>query len=125
MSKLHWHPKTGEAKVFGEDETPPADWLDHHPNDPAHAAPEPAPEPAPKKPGKGEPKASEGDDAAMTKAELTAALKAGGVMFPASATLAELNDLLVNALREALTIRGAEYSEQDGPRKLLALVSAE
>lgn len=106
MSKMFWHPKTGEPKVFADNETQPPDWLDFHPRDPGKEAPKPP-----------------FGDTPMTKAELADALKAGGITYPSDATAATMSELLVTALRANLDQRQIAYDPQDGARKLLTIAS--
>jgi hypothetical protein len=96
MTKMLWNAATGEAQVFANDENPGPDWLDHHPEDPAHASEAPAGKPAKVK--------------QMTKAELAAALTSGGIAFDPSAKVAELDALLGEKLRAALTANGTEFA---------------
>jgi hypothetical protein len=105
---MHWHPTTGEPKIFHDHETVPGDWLDYHPADVAKA-PAQTQAPSGEKP--------------MTKAELTEALKAGGIQFNTSDTAAVLAEKLVAALRTVLDIHKVPYDQNDGPRKLLSMVS--
>lgn len=104
MTKLRWHPTTGESKVYGDDETPPDGWLDFHPADPAKAPPKPP-------------------EIGMTKAEMTDALKAGGIAAPATATAAELAGLLTTALVNNLTMRKIDFPADATVKELFDLAS--
>lgn len=104
MTKLRWHPTTGEPQVFKDDETPPDGWLTYHPADPEKAPPKPP-------------------EIGMTKAEMIEALKGGGIAPPATATAAELAGLLTTALVSNLTMRKIEYPADATVKELFDLAS--
>ena len=111
--QMRWNPETGEAQVFAKDADVPEGWLDHHPADPAYAAPDEEAASQNKTP---KPKP-------MTKGELTAALKSGGIEFDNDAKVAELDALLHGKLREVLTARGAQIADTATTRELWEAVS--
>lgn len=104
MTKLRWHPTTGESKVLGDDETAPDGWLDYHPADPAKAPPKPP-------------------EIGMTKAEMTEALKAGGITPPTTATAAELAEMLTVALINNLNARNISHANGATVKELFDLAS--
>lgn len=110
MPKMRWNPETGESKVFATVEDVPEGWLDHHPEDPAYA----------------DATAEKATPAAkgLSKSETIAALKQGGVTHDPKATLPELTELLVTALRGALDAKGVEYTPEATARELLILVAS-
>lgn len=120
MSKMRWNPETGDAVVFADDETPPANFLPCHPDDPARDAKVAlAALPAPKEPERDDADVSGG----LTKAEIADALTAGGVEFDAAARKAVLADHLITALKRVLTGRGVAYEENETAKALLDKVT--
>lgn len=109
MPQMHWDPATGLPVVFGDDEVPPAHFLPHHPDDAERLKEKLPPEPEPIK--------------ALTKVEVTDALKAGGIEFDKTAKLADLTALLVTNLKAALAAADKPFSDDDAPRTLLEIVT--
>lgn len=60
------------------------------------------------------------DDGTMTRAEIMAALKGGGVDFKVTAKTDELHDLLKGKVMEVLTQRNIEFDADADARTLLA-----
>lgn len=79
MSRLHWHPKTGEVKEFADSAETPPGWLDHHPADPAYL---------------GTDEDDDGPGGNLSKREVIDALTEAGVQFNARDNLATLTELL-------------------------------
>lgn len=116
--KMLWHPETGESRIFNGNETPPADWLDHHPADENHDAVEKvagvkdALEPAAV------------DVLPMTRAEIRIALEDAGIAYAKNAKAATLYDLLLTSLRAHLTAENIEFALDATAPELLKLVAS-
>lgn len=108
MPKMHWDPETKLPVIFGDEETPPAHFLPHHPDDFEKLKPVDA-EPDKVK--------------ALTRAEVTAALASGGIEFEKGAKLPDLTELLVESLKKALANANRPFSDDDAPRTLLDKVT--
>lgn len=106
MSRMHWHPITGEMQVFGDDETEPEGWLDTHPENPRLGGSVPGREP----------------EKAMTREEIIAALNAGQIQFKVSTSATELQKQLRVALLAALEQHNIPDVEKLTTRQLLAEV---
>lgn len=122
MTKFHawrYDPKTGEGRVFDNEDDVPKGWVDRVPEEGdepakvAKAAKEPV---AGKAPKPEEPKP-------MTRQELMAALKGGGVTFSATAKNEDLHDLLKGKVMEVLAQRQIAFNADADVRDLLALIA--
>lgn len=120
MTRMHWHPKTGEMKVFEDDETQPAGWLDTHPDQLAlregkTASAKPAASAA-----------AAADPNALTRPEVMAALKAGEIEFKVNESTVALTGKLTDALVLVLEERGEEPDAvaSMSVREMLAAVGA-
>lgn len=115
--KMRWHPTSGESRTFHDGETPPADWLDHHPDDPRHAKVEKQPDP--------KAKAQTGDAVVlpMTRDEIKAALDKAEIAYAKNAKDQTLYDLLLTSLRQYLAGQNVEFADTDDAPALLKLVS--
>lgn len=132
--KMRWNPETGEPSLFASDDEVPEGWLDYHPSDPDKATVAPPARKAsaakedPKPQGldvenlKNEQKEEDDDSEPLTRAEVVAALTAGGVKFDNHAKAAVLTGVLVQALKEALASNNVAFDENATPRALLKLV---
>lgn len=109
MPKMRWHPETGENTIFGDDETPPEDYLDYHPADAAQLKAKAPPAAPPIKP--------------LTKGEVTEALALGNIEFDKNAKIGALTELLVASLKAALAAADKPYADDMAPRTLLELVT--
>ncbi len=103
MARLLWHIKTGEAKEFGDDEIAPPEYIDFHPQDPARTPPEDQTRP-------------------LTRAEVVAALKAGGITYDNNVGVAALTEQLTVEVKRVLTEQGIEFTDLDPLRLLLSKV---
>lgn len=133
--RMFWHPKTGEPVTIAIGAAPPPGYLDHHPADPdpdkgagsvlVEKAPVVPPEKAAKVPKAPAPyKLAPVGDEPMTRDELAAALKSGGIGYDVEAPDDALAATLVTALQQHLASTGVEFEPADGPRKLLTLAGA-
>lgn len=102
--QMFWHPDTGESRIFSGSETPPADWLDHHPADENHAV-------------------IARYDPPMTRAEIRAALEDAGIAYAKNAKDVTLYDLLLTSLRQHLTMEKIEFPPNAAAPELLKLVA--
>jgi hypothetical protein len=109
MTKMLWNAKTGEAQVFADNDTPPAGFIDHHPAD-VEKGGKPAKDPA------------SPAEKPLTKAEIVAALEAGGVEFDKGAKADVLGKQLHDALVAALTASNTAMTGEESTRELLAMV---
>lgn len=103
-----WNQKTGESRVFERAEDVPAGYLDHYPTDAEKAE---APEPA-------SPNALP-----MTREEIIAALKQGGIKFKGNASAAVLYAQLTDAVHFALTEAKVEFNPESPTPDLLKLLA--
>lgn len=81
-----WNRETGENKIFNAAGDVPEGWLNHHPKDPD--------------PTKSDPKLA---TILMSRQEVVDALKNGGIPFAKNAPHAQLYDLLLIGVKDALT----------------------
>lgn len=107
MSRMHWHPKTGEMKVFEDSEKEPEGWLDHHPDADKAAEEEVT----------GAPTGN------LSKKEVMDALTTAGLQFNSRDNLATLTAQLEEAVNDALTSMQITVSEGASLRDRLALVT--
>lgn len=105
---MRWHPETGENRIFNSAAEVPDGWQDRHPADTADAKPAPPPTANP---------------LPMSKAEVKAALTAGGIAFEPRLGHKALYEILVVSLKEHLTAAGIEFPADATAPQLLALVS--
>ncbi len=100
---IKWHPKTGEHKVFEDDELAPPDWLPYHPDDTD--------------------KGGEGVEVVAPKPytvkEVQELLTEGGVQFDSKMKLADLTTLLDQSVKAALIARGVHFDEAEPTRDLV------
>lgn len=109
-----YNPKTGEGRQFDSADDVPNGWVDRVPEDGDD-------EPAPKaKPAKADKPATPADDGAMSRQEMIAALKGGGVEFKATMKNEELHDLLKGKVMEVLAQRNIPFDADANVRDLLA-----
>lgn len=118
MSRHHWDPKTGEMRIFEDDEKEPAGWLDTHPDnlklrggDPYAAKTTPAATAAPA--------------LSMTRAEIIAALKGGEIKFNPTASAVALHDVLRNALVAVFAERKIPVTDDLTTKDMLDIVAGE
>ena len=102
---MAWDPETGDAQVYNHPSEVPEGFLDAHPNHPKFK-PAPAAEPG----------------SEMTRAEVIAALKSGGVSFNPAAKQAVLYELLTVAVKKALDATKVKYDPALPTKQLLALL---
>jgi hypothetical protein len=108
-----WDPETGEQKVFDSPEAREAEgWLDHHPLDEDKGGA-----------GPGGGADDESDD--LTRDEIVAALKEGGIKHNARAATLTLLSTLDSSLRVALKAKGIAFEDATPTRDLLALIKGQ
>lgn len=118
-TKRLWHPTSGESRVFHDHETPSADWLDHHPNDPNADKVDSTVK-----------RDAEADAIVranagklpMTRDEIKSALDAAEIPYAPNAKDKTLYDLLVKSLVAHLTENNIPFPEDADAKQLLALV---
>lgn len=116
-SYMRWHPTTGEPTIFNDLAEIPEGHLDHHPNDPAHAASKATPAPKmaiaekPKEPA-----------LALTRKEIRMALGEGGIAYDKNAPTKDLYDLLDKNLRAVLTEMEVPFDAAADAKTLLGLL---
>jgi ABC-type nitrate/sulfonate/bicarbonate transport system substrate-binding protein len=126
MAKRLWHRHTGEAQNFADHIDAGDDWITHHPHDTARMAAKKPPKPRETDlrehddERKGEER--KGEEPPLTRAEIMAALREGGITYDARTTTVTLTETLDKALREVLAARGATASPAATTRELLAAV---
>lgn len=121
--KMLWHPDTGESRIFSGSETPPADWLDHHPADGNHVGAEEMPDTLHTKAAAAAKLAPADDALPMTRAEIRIALEDAGIAYAKNAKDATLYDLLLTSLRAHLTAENIEFPPNAAAPELLKLVA--
>jgi hypothetical protein len=116
---MHWHPKTGEMKIFADDEKEPSGWLDTHPDQLALREATGAVKTT-------KPSAPAGDPDALTRPEVMAALKTGQIEFKMNESTVALTGKLTDALVAVLQEQGAEPDAiaAMSVRDMLAVVGA-
>lgn len=114
MSRMHWHPVTGECRTFADDENEPDGWLDTHPLNPNLTGSESD------EGGSGQ-KTVEAERP-MNRSEVVAALKAGEIAFDNKATAVALQQLLRDELLVALRARDVQGIDTMTTRELLIAV---
>lgn len=144
MVKRMWHKKTGEPKVFGNDETPSSDYIDHHPNDSRFTttaddkskadekakaaaakakaeadAKAKAHEEAKAKAAEDEAKAKEEKPALMPREDLILALNEGKIPFDDSADDETLDKVLNESLVQAFASLELTVADDDTTQSLL------
>lgn len=118
MTKFHawrYDPVTGEGRIFDNEDDVPAGWVDRVPEVGDEA---PAPKAARAKAAPATAPAT--DDKAMTRAEIIAALKGGGVEFKVTEKTEVLADMLKSKVVEVLTQRQIAFDADAPTRDLLA-----
>lgn len=120
MTRMHWHPKSGEMKIFEDDEKEPEGWLSTHPSNLAAFT---GTADKPKATAATKPAA---DPAALTRPEIIAALKAGSIDFKITASTVALLGTLTDALVAALKEQGVDPDAiaDMSPREMLTAVGA-
>lgn len=111
---LKWDHATGEARRFDAAEEVPDGWLDRPVDPNAPPAPSPAPTPAPTPAVQ-----------AMARAEMKAALDAGGISYAKNAPDKTLYELLLASLKDHLAAAAVEFDPDADAPALLALVKAQ
>ena len=122
MSKFHaWYydPKTGEGRIFDDPADVPEGWVDRVP-EPGSEAPAPAKAAKAAAPAAASPAKAGAEPKGMTRTEIMAALKGGGVEFKATSKTEELHDLLKGKVMEVLAQRNIEFDADADVRDLLA-----
>lgn len=117
MTRMHWHPKTGDMKVFEDDEKEPDGWLSYHPDsstarsaDASAGAKVTTPAPA---------------ALSMTRAEIIAALKVGEIPFNANGSAVALHGVLRTALEAVFAERKITVTDDLTTRDMLDIVAGE
>lgn len=108
MPRMHWHPKTGEMRIIGDEFEAPDGWLDHHPDDPAHQASAP-------------PKKRRDDD--LSREEVIDYLKSGGIAFKLDVPDDQLRSTLRDAFIAVLKARKVAAQPDATLRDLAKLVT--
>lgn len=98
-----YDPSTGEGRVFEDEAAVPKGWLDH-----VSLVPQ-----------------VERSVDPMSRAEIVAALEAGGVSFAAKAKTGDLYELLASSLKAALKEAGIAHAEGATARDMLTLLQGE
>lgn len=122
MSKLLWHAETGEPRVFGDDHEVPENYLDYHPADKAKAEAPKSDDSIVNKGGKSD--SNKPKDNVLTRAEVAAALEAGGLAYDPRASVVVLTEQLVTSLKDFLGKAGVAFAEDESPRALLVKLEA-
>ena len=112
MSRIHWHPKTGEPRIFEDDEQEPEGWLNYHPKDRA-------------KTGAADDEDDDGPGGNLSKREVMDALQSAGINFSSRDNLATLTAQLEQAVNDALAGMQISVTEGMSLRDRLALVEGQ
>jgi hypothetical protein len=105
---MAWHPETGESHVYPSEANVPVGHLPHHPKDASKAMPVKAKDAA--------------DQTNMTRAEIAAALTAGGVSFNPNAKHKELASVLREAVIKAITDAEVMFDPDLSTKQLMELL---
>lgn len=104
---MAWHPQNGESQIFNHPSEVPEGWLDTHPSN---------------KPKAEKPAAGGKVELGMSKAEIVAALTAGGVEHDPKAKASDLHDVLRGAVEKVLAEAKIPYSPEAPTKELLTLL---
>ena len=97
-----WHPETGERKLCKSPEDVPEGYLDHHPANPLYTDEKASV----KEPGPAKDPAPADEVGGMSRAEIVAALKEGGVKFTPNTGTPKLAKILEAEVDNALSAMG-------------------
>ena len=107
----YYDPATKQGQVFNSADEVPEGWVDRLDGEPTAIGSKP------RTPAKEKPAA---DPAAMTRKEITEALKAGGISFSPTEKTETLHDLLKGKVMEVLAQRNIAFDADASVRDLLA-----
>lgn len=132
MTYMKWHPKSGEMRVFQDDEAHPDGWISTHPDNLAVLREAGIPHPDDPESGKAVKQAKQvvnstgkPPEFTMSRSEIIAALKAGGISYPANGSAVALHDLLRAKLTEVLTERNVENLDDLTTQDMLSIAAGE
>lgn len=106
---LKWHPETGESRLFDKAGDVPEGWLDTHPANLARVQADAAAAPKPVK-------------LSLSRTEIQAALREGGIDHNIKASTKDLHDLLRERCIKHLTEGGIEFDAAADTKTLLELI---